>query len=195
MPSKKRDHLIATALDLFSQYGYRATGIDTILAESGVAKMTLYNHFKSKDELIIAALKKRDDDFMQWLGDAMIRHSVQQQGDPRTHKLLALFDSLHEWINSEAFYGCNFINASIEFKSEDSPVHKAASAHKKLKLNVLQGLLSELKLNNSDDNVSDIAKQIHMIIEGAIVMAVTIDEKNAALMGKKTALKILQDHL
>ncbi|VAW60186.1 Transcriptional regulator, AcrR family [hydrothermal vent metagenome] len=191
MASKKRDHLVATALDLFTQHGYRATGIDTILAESGVAKMTLYNHFKSKDELIIAALKKRDDEFMQWLGDAIKRYIPQQQGDPRTHKLLSLFDALHEWINSEAFYGCNFISASVEFKDEDDPVHIAAGAFKKLKLGVLQELLSELEL----ENPAGIARQIHMIIEGAIVMAVTIGEKNSALIGKKTALQILQANL
>jgi len=191
MASKKRDHLVATALDLFSRNGYRATGIDTILAESGVAKMTLYNHFKSKDELIIAALKKRDDEFGEWLGKAIKRLTPQQQGDPRIHKILALFDALHEWINSDAFSGCNFINASIEFKREDDPVHIAAGAFKKLKLGILQELLSELEL----ENPADVAKQIHMVIEGAIVMAVSIGEKNSAIIGKKTALQIIQTYL
>ena len=60
MASAKRDQLIDTALELFNRDGYRATGIDKILAESGVAKMTLYNHFGSKDELIVAALERRD---------------------------------------------------------------------------------------------------------------------------------------
>src|SRR5678810_1232020 len=60
MSSTKRDQLIDTALRLFAKNGYRATGIDTILAEAGVAKMTLYHHFKSKDELILAALQRRD---------------------------------------------------------------------------------------------------------------------------------------
>src|SRR5262245_61425521 len=62
----KREELIDTALRLFSRHGYRATGIDTILAEAGVAKMTLYHHFKSKDELIVAALKKRDAEWRTW---------------------------------------------------------------------------------------------------------------------------------
>ena len=63
MPSTKRDHLIDTALELFSRDGFQATGIDKILKESGVAKMTLYNHFKSKDELILAVLRRRDETF------------------------------------------------------------------------------------------------------------------------------------
>ena len=66
MASGKRDHLIDTALGLFSRYGYHAMGIDRILAESGVAKMTLYNHFKSKDELILAVLRRRDERFRNW---------------------------------------------------------------------------------------------------------------------------------
>ena len=61
MASPKRDHLVETALDLFCRDGFHATGIDKILAESGVAKMTLYKHFKSKDELILAALHRRDE--------------------------------------------------------------------------------------------------------------------------------------
>jgi AcrR family transcriptional regulator len=191
MASKKRDLLVATALDLFTKHGYRATGIDTILAESGVAKMTLYNHFKSKDELIIAVLNKRDDDFILWLREAMKRLTPAQDGDRRLHKLLALFDAVHEWINSDSFYGCNFINASIEFKREDDPIHVTASAHKKLMLQVLQELLAELNL----ENPPAVAKQIHMLIEGAIVMSITINEKDAALIGKKSALQILQPYL
>jgi len=191
MASAKRDHLVTVALGLFSKNGYRATGIDTILAESAVAKMTLYNHFKSKDELIIAALNKRDADFILWMRDAIKRHSKQQQGDVRIYKLMALFDALDEWINSDNFYGCNFINASIEFKREDDPIHVAAAAHKKLMIQILLELLVELNLENADY----IAKQIHMIIEGAIVMAVSIGEKKSAVIAKQSALQILQPHL
>ncbi|HIP77475.1 MAG TPA: TetR/AcrR family transcriptional regulator, partial [Kiloniellaceae bacterium] len=61
MVSSRREHLVDTATQLFSRHGYRATGIDTILAEAGVAKMTLYNHFKSKDELILASLRRSDE--------------------------------------------------------------------------------------------------------------------------------------
>jgi len=191
MASAKRDHLVNVALCLFSKYGYRATGIDTILAESGVAKMTLYNHFKSKDELIIAVLNKRDNDFILWMRDAIKRHSKGQQGDGRMRKLMALFDALHEWINGDNFYGCNFINASIEFKREDDPIHVTAAAHKKLMIQILLELLVELNLENADY----VAKQIHMLIEGAIVMAVSIGEKNSAVIAKQSALQILQAYL
>jgi len=191
MASAKRDHLVTTALNLFTRNGYRATGIDSILVESGVAKMTLYNHFKSKDELIIAVLNKRDDEFLVWLREAIDRYSPVQLGDARLHNLLALFDALDEWINSDSFYGCNFINASIEFKRVDDPIHVAAAAHKKLMLQIIQELLAPLELSNT----LQVARQVHMLIEGAIVMAVTINEKHAALIAKETALQVLQKYL
>ena len=71
--SSRRDHLVDTATKLFCKQGFRATGIDTVLAESGVAKKTLYNHFRSKDELIIAALQKKDADFMTAAREGIVR--------------------------------------------------------------------------------------------------------------------------
>lgn len=190
MASPKRDHLVATALALFNKQGYRATGIDHILAESGVAKMTLYNHFKSKDELIIAVLSKREEDFSAWIRTTMTRLLKHQQGDPRLAKLLSYFDALHEWVNSDSFCGCNFINASIEFKRKDDPIHAAAAAHKKLGIQMLQEFLAELHL----DNAHHIAQQIHMLIEGAIVMAITLDDKKAIQLAKETAIQLLQTY-
>ena len=83
MASPRRDHLVDTALKLFCERGFHATGIDTILAESGVAKMTLYNHFRSKDELIIAALQKRDEQFMVSVKEGVERLKGLQDCDPR----------------------------------------------------------------------------------------------------------------
>lgn len=187
MASPKRDHLVSTALALFNKQGYRATGIDNILAESGVAKMTLYNHFKSKDELIIAVLSKRHEEFLVWIRAAMARLIKQQKGDPRLAKLLAFFDALDEWFNSDTFCGCNFINASIEFKRKDDPIHAASAAHKKMGIQMLQEFLAELHL----ENVHHVARQIHMMVEGAIVMAITLDDKSTALLAKESVIQLL----
>lgn len=190
MASVKRDLLVDTALQLFSKNGYRATGIDKILDESGVAKMTLYNHFKSKDELIIAALRKRDENFSADLADRMERLLTKQKDDPRIARLMAFFDALHEWISSDSFYGCNFINAGVEFKREDDPIHVAVSAHKKFIIQKLQEFLAELHLPDAPY----VARSIHMLIEGAIVMAVTIGDKNTALQAKENTKKILRSY-
>src|SRR4051812_32457920 len=89
--SLKRDRLLATAWRLFYQEGYRAVGIDTLLAEAGVAKMTLYNHFVSKEELIVAVLEKRSLDLL-----ATVDASIAKAGRSPTRQLAAVFDGLRE---------------------------------------------------------------------------------------------------
>lgn len=190
MASAKRDLLVSTALELFNRQGYRATGIDKILSESGVAKMTLYNHFNSKDELIIAALSKRDEEFSSYLRKSITRLIGQQREDPRLAKLMAFFDALDEWFNSDTFWGCNFINASIEFKRKDDPIHAAAAAHKKLVIQMLQEFLAELHL----EDTYHVARQIHILVEGSIVMAVSLDDKSAAKLAKEMAIKLLRSY-
>ncbi len=127
MPPSRRDHLVDTALALFQRDGFHATGIDTIVAEAGVAKMTLYNHFKSKDELILAALRLRDERFRDWF----VAAGEVRAGKPRG-RLLALFGALDEWINQPGFSGCTFINAADEYGRPDDPIHRAAAEHKRL---------------------------------------------------------------
>ena len=83
MTVSRRDHLVDTALKLFCKNGFRATGIDAVLAESGVAKKTLYHHFRSKDELVVAALRQRDAEFLQMIEEAVPRLAPGQDGDPR----------------------------------------------------------------------------------------------------------------
>ena len=72
----RRDHLVETAIRLFNRDGFHATGIDTILSEAGVAKMTLYKHFKSKDDLIVAALRRRDERWMTWFRGELKRRGT-----------------------------------------------------------------------------------------------------------------------
>jgi len=190
MASAKRDILVDTALRLFSENGYRATGIDKILKESGVAKMTLYKHFKSKDELIIAALKKRDENLLAEISTYMQQFIPQQNCDPRIINLMAFFDALHANISDKSFYGCNFINASVEFKNENNPIHALATTYKNKMILMLQELLVDLQLPDAHY----VASSIHMLIEGGIIMAITLGDKNVALQVKDNALKILDSY-
>ena len=115
MPSSKRELLVDTAIDLFYRDGFHATGIDKILAESGVAKMTLYKHFKSKDELILAALRKRDEIFRN---DFM--NAVAARAKAPRDRLLAVFDVLGDWFATRGFSGCIFAGG-CGFGLEDQP--------------------------------------------------------------------------
>jgi AcrR family transcriptional regulator len=191
MASSRRDHLVDTALKLFCKHGFRATGIDLVLGESGVAKKTLYNHFKSKDELIIAALRQRDDEFMASLGDTIARLAPQQEGDPRMARVLAFFDGLHEWFTGDSFNGCTFINASAEFPRTDDPVHVACATHKKLVIQFIQELLSEMQLPDSQL----VARQLALLADGATVNAHTAGDLQAAMTAKAVARQLLGSYL
>lgn len=189
--SSRRDHLVMAALKLFNKYGYRATGIDTILAESGVAKMTLYKHFKSKDELIVAAMHKSNEDFIARMNKAIIRLTAKQRCDARLAKLMAFFDALHEWFNSKTFFGCNFINASAEYPDAKSPVHVAAAHFKRKLLQMIEELLENSQRNKQPAKIS---QQIYLIVEGAIVTAHTVGNKTVAKTAKDAALRLLKSY-
>lgn len=123
----KRDQLVETALRLFEREGCQSVGIDRILREAGVAKMTLYRHFESKDELILAALRLRDERFRNWLA-----RRVREMAETPRDRMLAMFDAAQEWFSQEAFNGCLFMRTSAEFLDEDHPVRAATREHSRL---------------------------------------------------------------
>ncbi|MEL0628306.1 TetR/AcrR family transcriptional regulator [Psychromonas aquatilis] len=179
----RKQHLIETALSLFSEKGYHATGIDLILATSGVSKATLYKHFRSKEELILAALKNRDQQILGTLQTALSNADKTQLS-----VIEVVFDHLHNWFNSEAFFGCNFINASAEYNDPNSPITLYIIEHKQ---NVIKVIAEQLATTNCDDQANKV-QQIGLLIEGAIVMAHTQGEKNAALIAKEMAKTLLK---
>lgn len=170
----RKQHLIDTALALFNQHGYHATGIDLILAQSKVSKATLYKHFRSKDELILAALHQRHEQVITALNTKIVQANTKG-----TSGVLAVFDSLDEWFNSAAFFGCNFINASAEYTDVNDPINKFTAFHKQTVVDLIATQLPEKN--------TEIANQIGLLVEGAIVMAHTRGMKQSALMAKKMA--------
>ena len=119
-----KDQLFQTAAKLFYQHGYRAVGVDTIAKESGISKMTLYRHYPSKDDLIIAYLKESDDDFWRYF------ESSTRDAHTPYEKLLAFFLGLQEYVTTPACYGCPFLNIASEYPQADYPGHKVALEHK-----------------------------------------------------------------
>ena len=184
MASPRRDQLVETALTLFAKQGYHATGIDKILAEAGVAKMTLYKHFKSKEELILAVLRLRDERFRNGF-----MRAVEQRAQSPRDRVLAAFDVLEDWIKSDEFYGCMFINACAEFASQDDPIHTAAAEHKRLMLGYVKELLRAAGLRDPEL----LAMQFCLLIEGAIVMA-QVTGRAAAAGEARTAAEVLLKH-
>ncbi len=189
--SSRRDHLVDTATELFARNGFQATGIDAVLAESGVAKKTLYNHFRSKDELIIASLQKRGADFLNEAREGIARLSEQQTGDPRMARVLALFDFIDESACNDTFAGCMFINASAEYPRRDDPVHVACTSHKKLLTQFIEELLGELRLDNSHE----VARQILLMLDGAVVTAHTACDRSGIQLAKETVRRLLDTYV
>ena len=119
-----KEKLYQTAARLFFQHGYRAVGVDTIAAESGVGKMTLYRHYPSKDDLIVAFLRQSDEDFWEYFEQSIAGASGARE------KLLAFFQGLQDYVLSPACYGCPFINVASEYPEATYAGHQVALEHK-----------------------------------------------------------------
>ncbi len=187
MPASKRDQLVDTAVKLFSTDGFHATGIDRILAESGVAKMTLYKHFRSKEELILAALRRRDERFRNWF-----MKTVEDQADRPADRLLAMFDVLGQWIRDDGFRGCIFINASAEFGDREHPIHASAAEHKRLMLNYVRQLAADAGVADPDE----LAAQLLLLMEGAFAVAHVCGHCDAPSQARRAAEVLIhhEDH-
>ena len=181
--SPKRDHLMATAWRLFYRDGLRAVGIDMILAEAGVAKMTLYNHFASKEELIIAILEKRDVEFR-----ASLIARVESAGTDPAQRLLTVFDWHEEWFGTEDFKGCIFIRAVSEYPDPAHPIHQTGWRHKI----TVKTLLADLATAAGAHAPSALAETLSLLIDGAIVTAHATQSTAPARSARATAATLLQ---
>ena len=186
MVSTRRDRLIDTALDLFNSHGYHATGIDRILAESGVAKMTLYKHFGSKDALIQAALETRDERWRAWF-----RGAVAQRAETPRGRLLAVFDALDEWFARPDFHGCMFIRAAGEYAELDDPIHAGAAAHQRLVLAELR----ELTDATGARNPARLAREMMLLALGAMIATQVNGSIGAGAAAKKAAAVLIENAL
>ncbi len=177
-----RQRILDTADRLFYAEGVRAVGIDRIIAESGAAKMTLYSHFRSKDDLILAVLQYREQQFMEWFGQAIGRHT-----EAGATRLAALFAALKEWFETPTFRGCAFINASVELADEKHPGFLFARRHKERFHALLEGLIGEAL----GTEAARLAPCVAMLIEGAIVTAVIEGTPGPADVARDAAFTLL----
>lgn len=187
MVSTKKTLLLETALNLFNEHGFHNTGIDMVQSVSGVSKTTMYKYFKSKDELILEVLRMRHDQFSEWM-DAKVAEFSKAYEDKPCGKLRAMFDALHEWIQLDSFCGCNFINACAEFTCCSHPIHELAREHKIFVQSYVQRLLDEAGIPQSQK----LSVQICLLMDGAIVYAHTVGQKEAAQIAKEMMLLHLE---
>lgn len=180
--AEKRQHIVETAYRLFKRDGFHATGIDRIIAEAEVAKMTMYRHFPSKDGLIAEVLSWRAERFKRQLdqlaGAAMTPHE----------KITAIFDWHERWFDRPDFHGCLFQHALAEF---GEPTHAAFEAVARQKDDLQQRLRDILAQSLPEDRAGHVATTLLMLIEGATVLAHMGQGKAAIANARRTATDVL----
>jgi AcrR family transcriptional regulator len=157
-----RERLLAVAGELFYRQGIRSVGVDEIVASADVAKMSLYRSFSSKDELVAAYLRDRDERYWRWWDEVTDRHP----GQPR-EQLLGLFRSLARRATRPDWRGCPFTNAATEFPEPDHPGRHVAEANKR----ELRRRLRELARLAGAHEPALLGDQLVLLFEGAYISA------------------------
>lgn len=152
-----REHILNIADELFYRSGIRATGVDAIIAQSGIAKTTLYRYFASKDDLVVAYLERRNQRFWELLEAEIAKYS--QPGE----QLLAVFQWLDELMAKPDCLGCPFLMTSSEFGELDYPGHQVAIRHKEAVLERLVQLSEKAGIKSSQE----LAISLLLLIDGA----------------------------
>ena len=176
--------VLEAASELFYARGIWATGVDTIVEHSGVTKMTLYKHFGSKDELVAAYLRHRDELWRERLTEA-----VEQRADSARERLLAVFDAMGSWLEGEVegFRGCAFLNAASEIADPDHPARAVALEEKRW----MREYLEELASDASAADPEALAEQLLLLFEGATVMTTLQTTKDPTRAAKAAATALI----
>ncbi len=180
-----RERILETASRLFSRDGYRAVGVDTIIAESGVAKMTLYKYFPSKDALIAAFLERANDSFWTWFNG--LTTGIES---PR-NQLEVAFDGVAKLASSPACAGCSFMHAAAEFPDPAHPGHAVALAHKRSVLEWLRDKAIRAGARDPDG----LAQDLSFVLDGAWAVARMFGPGNHAGRVAQSARALIAQHL
>jgi AcrR family transcriptional regulator len=186
-PAKARERILDAAYELFSNRGIRAVGTEEVLARAEVAKSTLYRHFPSKDELVLAFLQRREQ---RWTRD-FVEAEARRRGSTPRERLLAIFDVFDDWFHRDDFEGCSFINVLLEVGDLDSPLGMASAAHLRYVRSVVRTLAEEAGVQDSES----FAHSWHILMKGSIVARGEGDEqagRRARAMGEDLLDKYLR---
>jgi len=178
-----RERTMRAAYELFSRGGTRTVGVDAVVARAAVAKMTLYRHFPSKQELVLAFLERREQ---LWTREWLAAEVIARESDP-AKRLLAIFDVFDDWFQTEEFEGCTFIQVLLEYTDVTDPVRVATVAN----LENIRGFLRELAAAAGIADPDFFARQWHILMKGSIISALEGDCQ-AAMRAKEMGVLVLQ---
>lgn len=176
--------ILQTASRLFYEQGYHVTGINQVIAEAGVSKASFYHHFSSKEELCIAYLHKRHQNWFSWLQQEVELYEDHQE------RLLSLFTFLERWLPDSNFRGCAFLNIASEFPSPDSKIRLLVVNHKNALQDYIRQLVDRLNISTKKNNTVMLADFIYILFEGAITES-QIYRSTQAIQAAREAVKQL----
>lgn len=177
-----RSLLLDAAIRLFCRRGIGATGIEAILGEAGVARMTIYNQFGSKEGLVVAALEHEGAAWRAWFFSRLAAIA----GGPR-ERIVGIFDVLEEWFSRGDYFGCALMNAVVESRGGDSGIREVVLAHK-------AAVMVQLRAMTVAANVAEpaaLAEQLDLLIDGAIVKSMIKKNPHAAREAKRIVRALL----
>jgi len=181
-----REKLIQSGHDLFYREGFLMVGLDRLLNDVGCSKQTFYNHFESKDELIVAVI---DEHHRWWMTE--LRARLDSKASSPRDKILAMFDIMDDIIHDPEYRGCIFINAAVEFPQPHHPAHKSARIAKSDSV----ALLAELAKQAGAADPLALGQQIDMIMEGALITHQVAPDCDVCSTAKQLAEVILEKFL
>jgi AcrR family transcriptional regulator len=179
-----RERLLDTAYELFSRRGIRGVGVEEVIERAGVAKATLYRHFPSKDDLVLAFLERREQ---RWARDLVQGQARRRDASPED-RLLAIFDVFHERFHGEDFDAYLFFNALVEMGA-DHPAGRASVRHAENIRLTVRRLADEAGLRDADS----FARSWHILMKGSIIAAAEGDV-DAAQRAKAMGRTLIEHH-
>ncbi len=182
-----RERLIRTAHDLFYRDGFHTVGLDRIINEVGVTKTTFYNHFPSKDDLILEVLRWHD----RWWRDTFKEMLRRHGGDTPRGQLLAVFDALDETLAADGYNGCFFINVAVQFPLAHDPAHVAAAEHKR----AMEGVIRELAAYAGAADPAAFAQELSLVMEGAYVTRQVTGNDATAAIARRIGTMLVELHI
>jgi AcrR family transcriptional regulator len=180
-----RERILNAAYELFSRRGIRAVGTEEVIDRAGVAKATLYRHFATKNDLVLAVLQRREE---LWT-HGLIEEQSRLRGNTPEEQLLAIFDVMHDWFQlRDGYEGCSFINVLLELGT-NHPVGRACIVH----IDHVRDIVRHRALAAGLTDVEDFASSWHILMKGAIILA-AVGDLGAALRARKMARALIEEH-
>lgn len=178
-----REKILVTASNLFESRGIQASGVDTIIAEAGIAKATLYKHYPSKNLLVTAYLRDKSDRFYEWLNSRLV-----SKKENSVEILITLCELVEQWIMTPEFHGLPFHIASVEFPNPDHPINQYSAV-----LAVeLQGYLAKIAATAGAKDPESLGQQLTILFEGAALVERLSPGAGAAKRAKNAAITLIR---